>query len=190
LLQVNRCLVDSGYVPDVVYAAIRASGRLSQLMPSKGIGLGPDAKPYSQYQRKPGEQYGLHWRIPSTRGTRELAAVNIDTNYWKSFVASRLLTPQGDPGSVTLFGLKGQDHRMLADHFVTEGRVRTQGRNRIVDVWKLKPGQYDNHWWDCLVGCAVAANMLGSSLPGVETKDFKPQPRQRLRLSEMQRKSG
>jgi len=37
-------------------------------------------------------------------------------------------------------------------------------RGRTVDEWKLKASAVDNHWLDCLVGCAAAASMLGVSL--------------------------
>ena len=43
-----------------------------------------------------------------------------------------------------------------------------QGRGRRVDEWKLRPGVADNHWWDCLVGRAVAASMQGVALEGTE----------------------
>ncbi|MBE3063546.1 MAG: hypothetical protein IMZ69_00835 [Spirochaetes bacterium] len=42
--------------------------------------------------------------------------------------------------------------------------VRTEARGRTVDEWKLKASAVDNHWLDCLVGCAAAASMLGVSL--------------------------
>jgi hypothetical protein len=42
----------------------------------------------------------------------------------------------------------------------------------------------DNHWLDCLVGCAVAASMQGATLFGT---DVKPMTRKRIRLSELQR---
>jgi len=189
IMQIERCLVDAGYVPEMVFGAIRRSGRLAQLAPSKGVGIGPDAKPFSQYIRKPGEQYGLHWRIPSTRGTRELATVNIDTNFWKSFINDRLTTDIGDPGALSLFG-NGKDHsahRLLAEHLTAEFRVRTQGRNRTVDVWKVKPGISDNHWLDCLVGNAVAAALLGCALPGMEAHTARQSNRPRLKLSSLQR---
>ena len=37
-----------------------------------------------------------------------------------------------------------------------------------MDEWKAKPGHPDNHWLDCLVGCAVAASMCGARLPGAD----------------------
>jgi hypothetical protein len=37
--------------------------------------------------------------------------------------------------------------------------VRTEARGRVVDEWKM--GGRDNHWWDCIVGAAVAASIAG-----------------------------
>lgn len=190
LLQIGKCLIDSGYVPDVVFSSVRKTSRLSVLTPSKGVGIGPDAKPFSQYIRKPGEQYGLHWRIPSIRGTREIPTVNIDVNYWKTFAMDRLATAQGDPGSMTLFGAKGTDHRLVADHLTAEGRERTTGRNRVVYVWKTKPTVSDNHWFDCLVGCTTAAQMLGCVLPGLESEPSRGMDRKKVKLSDLQRRTG
>ena len=62
---------------------------------------------------------------------------------------------------------------------------RTVARDRTVDEWKLRATRPDNHWLDCLVGCAVAASIQGASLPGVA--DGPARPRQRIRLSELQR---
>jgi hypothetical protein len=35
---------------------------------------------------------------------------------------------------------------------------------RTVEEWKQRVERPDNHWLDCLVGCAVAASMLGVKL--------------------------
>lgn len=35
--------------------------------------------------------------------------------------------------------------------------VVTEGNGRTVHEWRVKPSRPDNHWLDCLVGCAVAA---------------------------------
>jgi hypothetical protein len=42
--------------------------------------------------------------------------------------------------------------------------VTTSGRGRTVEEWKQRVERPDNHWLDCLVGCAVAASMLGAKL--------------------------
>jgi len=62
--------------------------------------------------------------------------------------------------------------------------VKTEGRGRTVDEWKMRPSVTDNHWFDCLVGCAVAASMQGVVLPGTDVKPLGRRPR--LKLSELQ----
>ncbi len=141
-------------------------------MPSHGRFIGASSLPMNEYQRKPGESVGDHWRIPSTLGKRVVRHVIYDTNNWKSFVAARWLQPMGDVGCLSVFGGAPDVHRMFADHCTAEYRVRTQGRGRQVDEWKLRPSA-DNHWFDCLVGCAVAASMIGVSLPGSQSKKAK-----------------
>ena len=44
--------------------------------------------------------------------------------------------------------------------------METQGLGRTVREWIFKPSKPDNHWFDCLIGCAVAASMCGIRTPG------------------------
>jgi hypothetical protein len=141
--------------------------------------------PFSEYKRKRGDRVGLHWRIPNTFGRRQVRHVLVDTNYWKSFVHARLAVTMGDPGCLSLFGRDEKAHRLLADHLTAKYRVKSLAQGRMVDEWKLRATRPDNHWLDCLVGCAVAASVQGAGLPGVEVRTFGL--RQRLRLSELQR---
>jgi hypothetical protein len=106
--------------------------------------------------------------------------VVFDTNFWKSFVHARLAVPMGDPGSLALFGHKPEAHRLFAEHLTAEYRVKTEGRGRRVDEWKLCVDGLDNHWLDCLVGSAVAASMQGAVLFGTDAKQTS---RPRVRLS-------
>ena len=64
--------------------------------------------------------------------------------------------------------------------------MRTEARGRVVDEWKLRAGNPDNHWLDCLVGCAVAASIQGAILPGTDVKA--PPRRERMKLSDLQRR--
>jgi hypothetical protein len=122
----------------------------------------------------------------------------MDINYWKSFVHARLAVPMGDPGCLSLFapysgsgggggiGL-GRDHRLLSEHLTAEYRVKTEARGRQVDEWKLRKPGLDNHWLDCLVGCAAAASMQGCILFGTDTRrDINRPP---LKLSMLQRRN-
>jgi hypothetical protein len=77
-------------------------------------------------------------------------------------------------------------HQLFAEHLTAEYRVKTEGRGRVVDEWKLRPEAHDNHWFDGIVGCAVAASMEGAVLPG--TQEGAAPKRERIKLSEMRRK--
>lgn len=170
----------------MVYQFCRQSQYASVLLPSHGRGVTASSIPFSEYKRKRGDRVGLNWRIPAMVGRRAVRHVVYDTNFWKSFVHSRLMVAMGDPGCLSLFGKKGKQsqqlHRLLAEHFTSEFRVKTQGRGRTVFEWKCPPN-VDNHWWDCVVGCAVAASMQGAVLFGT---DRRPVKRKRLKLSELQ----
>ena len=66
--------------------------------------------------------------------------------------------------------------------------MKTEGRGRVVDEWKLRPAASDNHWLDCLVGCAVAAAIQGVALQGAGAKSVLAKPR--VKLSELNRNKG
>jgi len=107
--------------------------------------------------------------------------------YWKTFVQERLATAVGHKGSLTLFGHQGLKHQLLAQHTAdSEFWVRTEGHGRVVYEWKSKPNAPDNHWFDCLVGCTVAASMLGCKLAGHKAAS---RQRKRVKLSELQQKA-
>jgi len=193
-MRIDRCLVDAnwGQSTDVVYQFCRQSSFAGILLPSHGKYVGASSVPFSEYKRKRGDRVGLHWRIPNTIGRRQVRHALIDTNYWKTFVHARLAVAMGDPGCLSLFGRDDKVHRLLADHLTAEYRVKTVARDRTVDEWKLRATRPDNHWLDCLVGCAVAASIQGASLPGVAdglpgVADGPARPRQRIKLSELQR---
>ena len=187
-MKIERCLIDAnwGNSTDVVYQHCWQSPYAALLLPSHGRDVGASSVPFSEHKRKAGDRVGLHWRIASAPGLRTVRHVIIDTNYWKSFVHARLAVAMGDRGCLSLFSPgRGEDHRLLADHLTAEYRVKTEGRGRAVDEWKAKPGTPDNHWLDCVVGCAVAGNIQGAILFATDQK--KAAARRRLRLSAIQR---
>lgn len=174
---VGRCLIDAGYATDTVLKFCRQSRFAALLTPTKGMGLGPGNKPFHEYQKRPGDRVGHRWRIPAAQG-RAVRQALVDANYWKTFIHSGLATTTGDRVCLSLFGSKPEAHRMYADHLTAEKHdlqfSKTFGR--WVDVWGNKTGRHDNHFFDTLAGCAVAASMLGVTV--VESADAKPlQPR-------------
>jgi len=183
LLSVERLLIDSGYLPAVCNAVAIKLG--PAVMLSKGMGLKAGNKPMATYRRRPGERHGCNWYIPNVSRSSEFRHVAFDANFWKTFVHARLATAAGDRGALTLFGKKPEHHRLFAEHVAeAETYVVTEGHGRTVREWRPKPSRPDNHWLDCLVGCAVAASLQGVVVPGT---DAKLPARPRLRLSELQR---
>lgn len=189
-MRIDRCLIDAnwGQSTDVVYQFCRQSQYAGVLLPSHGKYVGASSVPFSEYKRKRGDRLGLHWRIPNTVGRRQVRYALIDTNYWKTFVHARLAVATGDHGCLSLYGHDEKTHRLLADHLTAEYRVKAVAQGRTVDEWKLRATRPDNHWLDCLVGCAVAASIQGAVLPVIEAKTSLV--RQRLRLSEIQTGRG
>jgi phage terminase large subunit GpA-like protein len=186
MVRIDRCLIDAnwGASTDVVYQFCRQSAFAGVRLPSHGRYVGASSIPFSEYKRKRGDRVGHNWRIPNVAGKRAVRHVLFDTNFWKSFVHARLGVPLGDPGCLSFLGHKPEQHRLLAEHLTAEYRVKTEGRGRTVDEWKLRASGLDNHWLDCLVGAAVAASIQGASL---FTTEAKATPRRRLRLSELQK---
>lgn len=66
-------------------------------------------------------------------------------------------------------GNSEQDLYLLAEHLTAElaKSISYDGSHGI--AYEQIPGR-DNDWFDCVVGCAVGASMLGCSLVGENTR--------------------
>ena len=184
VLKIERALIDAnwGQSTDLVYEFCRESKFAGIVLPSHGRYVGASSKPMTEYRKQPGDRLGFNWMMPSVAKKRAVRHVIFDSNFWKSFVHARLAVPTGDKGSLTLYGRIPGTHQLLAEHLTAEYRVKTQGRGRTVDEWKLKPEHHDNHWLDCLAGCAVCGSMLGGTLP--EFGAVAQKKKGRIKLSE------
>lgn len=155
--RLDRVMIDTGYMETVVNKFITESPYAGILTPSRGWGVTAAGRDLSEWEPKPGERRGHNWILNNKR------CLIYDTNRWKSFVAARLLTPIGGRSGLMLFGDSPRTHHLFADHLTAEYTVATAGRGREIEVWKPHVGR-DNHWWDCLVGCAVGASFHGITL--------------------------
>ncbi|MBB3205076.1 hypothetical protein FHS27_000843 [Rhodopirellula rubra] len=187
-MKIGRCLIDAnwGHSTNVVYQFCRQSPHASILLPSHGRFVGASSNPFSEYKRRPGDRVGLNWRIPSVHGKRAIRHIIYDTNWWKSFTHARLAVAMGDRGCLSVYGNQAETHRMFAEQITAEYFIKTEGRGRTVDEWKARPEQPDNHWLDCLVGCAVAASMQGALLFG--TDGAPTRRRERVSFKELQKR--
>lgn len=185
-LKVGRCLIDAnwGQSTDVVYRFATQSIYSSMITPSHGHYFGAASIPMRDYKKRSGDRLGMNWRVP-VQSVRRVRHVLFDSNYWKSFVYARFAVPMGDPGSLSLFGRSPAEHSMLVSHLTSEFPIRTEGRGRVVDEWRHRLEGVDNHWFDCLVGCAVAGSLSGIEL----FEALNPErARVRVKLSDLQKK--
>lgn len=168
-LKIGRLAIDSGYGESTkaVKRFCLTSPHAAILQASKGIGIQAGNVPMGDWPVVQGERRGHHWLLRADREARGMRHLLIDTNYWKSYVHNRLRMDPSSRGSLSLWGNDHRTHEMFADQLTAEYPVRTKGRNRELDEWTIKPGNPDNHLFDCLVGCCVGASMLGAVVAGM-----------------------
>ncbi len=189
-MRVELCLVDCGWGPyaELIHKWCRESKYSATIKASKGSYVGAAKGPFSEWSHKPGDRRGTGWRI-RVAGTNLGRLVNFDTNFWKTFIAERLRTEMGSPGCLSLYGSSPQTHKLLADHLSSEHPVRITVDGRTVDEWVWNDGRPDNDWFDCLVGCAVAASICGlqwQAAEGAGMESPKADVPKRIKLSELQ----
>ena len=178
--RVGLLLVDSNWqqTANIVREFTRRSPWGTRVMASQGRYVGVAGRTLTDRQPAPGERQGPNWRTNTIEHTRHL---QWDTNAWKTLVATRFKVPASDPTAITVHA--GRPHDLLADHLAAEFPTRAVSAERVADLWTNTPGQ-DNHWWDCLVGSAVAASYLGVEAVGATIMD-RHRPRKVITQAEL-----
>lgn len=159
---IAKLMIDAGYKRTQVENAIRLSESPIPV-PSKGRGIKSGSKPISEYRREFGDKIGHFWILQHTKG-RSYKTTFFDTNYWKSEVHNAFALGVGDIASLSLWGNRSERHRMFSEHLYAENVVLTKSGDREVYEWQQIPGR-DNHLFDGVVGCLVAASILGIRKP-------------------------
>jgi hypothetical protein len=155
-MRISQMLIDANYgqSTDTVRTFCRHSQFANNILPSHGRGIGASGNPIAK-KRGRSDRLGLNWLVGQvSEGQR---SATYDTNYWKTFVSARLRLAVGDLEAVTLHH---GEHDLLLEHLTSEYPVRVESKTRVVDEWRIQAGR-ENHWWDCLVGAAVAASIAG-----------------------------
>lgn len=180
-MRISRLMIDANWGDStaVVKQFARESNYAALILASHGRGITADRKPLNDYQPRPGERTGWNWRIMPLPDRHIL----YDTNSWKTFVAQRICSANGEAGNLSIYQASPTQHRMIAEHGTAEYPTATEGGGRVVNVWKLRPGR-ENHLLDCLVGCAVGASEQGMLFVGHQpSTGEKKRPRRRLQVS-------
>ena len=165
VLRVGQLFIDANWAQTqgVVRDFARRSKWGPRVLPTHGRFVGASGQTISDKAPDRGERVGFNWRTSTIGRQRH---VLYDTNAWKTFLASRIKLPVGDPQGMTMHV---GPHDMLAEHLSSEVPVRVESKMRVVDEWRLIPGR-DNHLLDCCVGATVAASFLGISAVGAESR--------------------
>lgn len=167
----DRILIDGRYGTKLI-AGVRRKLRSANLETILGVGIGPNKKPITMYDRNraEGKKIGDNWYRPLTTGTQEYPHVMADVNYWKTQVQKGLSLSPGTRGALMLFGLPGSSDQhapfaeaVAASEYPTEMPPDSYGR--VVTVYQPFPHHPDNHPFDTLVYCAVGASIVGCHWP-------------------------
>jgi hypothetical protein len=163
-LSISRGFVDEGYKDKTVHLFCRQNRSKNIWMPCKGMGINAGKTPMNDWPSKRGTRIGDNWRVSLGVNDRSVRHCLIDANWWKTFIQERWAVPMGGHGCLSLWGEKLGYHRLIAEHMTNESHAVTEGHGRRVVEWSLKPAKPDQHWFDCLVYCAAAANEQGITL--------------------------
>lgn len=162
-LVVAQLLIDAGHETETIHDFISRSPLKAIIKPSMGRGIDPTAKPMNEYRKEAGDETGWNWRIDA-RPQGKGRFVSFDTYPFKDFVADGLLAPPGTSGAIYLPGGSIAEHPLLVTHLTSEFRTPSfaaSGWARWVNKWKVRPDRRENHLFDTLVGCALAASVAG-----------------------------
>ena len=161
-LFIDRILIDAGYLPGAVHRVCRDHPNGSQLAPAKGRGVKASDRPITEWRKTAGAIRGEEWIYQRpAKGT--IRQVIFDTNHWKTKIHEQLQMPVGNRHSLNLYEGTASHHRMFAEHVTAEKKkvIKDEKQGRTVNEWYVPPNHPDNHWFDFLVGSAVAASMQG-----------------------------
>jgi phage terminase large subunit GpA-like protein len=170
---------DSGYMAPVVYAFCRESGE--PFRPAAGRGA---SQQHRQWYNRPtqGGASTVNWLGEASHAVwlaaEQVRLVEMDADYWKTWVHQRLVTPIGSPGAMTLYRAPAQDHLSLAKHLTAE--VKTEefvAGKGVVTKWERVRKQ--NHWLDalynsCVAGYGTGVRLVDEVVPQVQARESEP----------------
>ena len=130
-----------------------------------GLFVGANTKEWQKIKLDRKDKKGVNCKLvtPKESGSKELV---YDTNFWKSYIADRLMCDQEATKAIVLFDAPVHVHRMFAEHMAYEDCVSVTGKSgTTVTEWRQTRtgGTVENDYFDCLVGNAALASIMGIS---------------------------
>jgi hypothetical protein len=182
-MKIQRLGIDTrwGQASEVIKRFIRET-KNPHIVPYYGAAFPPTNRQLEEYERRDGWFFEnmLH---PNVREPKWVTRPNPDGMYYmqadvnrlKDFLFSRLGTPMGAPGCVSLHSAPADYHELFVNHICSSEYPEPVGARGIVkNQWTVREGTaYDNDWLDGAAGCMALASSLGASVK-TSDEDFKP----------------
>lgn len=151
VLRPSLTLIDCGNWQETVVAHCIESG--AGVLPAKGFGVEQLGR--RRIIREPG------YELVSQDAGWSLVEINAD--FWKSFVHARLQTPAGEVGGLTLFHASAGEHLTFAKHLTAEKKVEQfiAGTGTVVRWERVNR---NNHYLDALALACVAGHGVGERI--------------------------
>ncbi|MEC0171157.1 phage terminase large subunit family protein [Paenibacillus graminis] len=141
---VNLCAVDSGYNADDTYDFCAAN-------PEWAVAVKGNSRPMPA-------KYRLTKIDREDRGLFGISLYLVDGGYFKDFISGRLSRSPDQAGGWYVY--EGCDEE-YAEQVTAEHKIKERSGGREVEVWRPKTAHADNHYLDCEVYAAFAADCLG-----------------------------
>ena len=174
----DQVFIDSGYQADVVYAFIRESDQ-TLYRPAVGRGAGQQHRQWYNRPKKSGgvvKHLGQNYHITRVQADRPrtyVHLVEVNSDYWKTWLHQRLAAPIELPGSLSLYNALPREHLKLAKHFTAERETdEFLPHKGMVKKWIRE--SRSNHWLDAGYNACAAGHLAGFRLPG--TAAVEPPP--------------
>lgn len=174
IMRIDRFGVDAGWgqATETIRKFCLQSSVTGKIHPTHGHFIGADSRPWHLWKHSKSDLLGRRCKMsPPPAGQRGVGSLIVDTNFWKSFAAERLVCSPNSEKAILLYeGTKGR-HRMFADHCGSEEPEVVTGKigNKVVE-WKQRKSNLDNDFFDCLVGCCVIGSIEGVADEFEQTK--------------------
>ena len=174
----NRIAIDAnnGNRTELIRRFIERSRYRSIILPWFGRAVKAKETPISMRRMGNGCEKGTEWMMSRPAGAM-VPNLYGDVWYWGKRAIDALSLPIGSKGNVSLFQTEPDVHQMLADHIRAMYADAVSANGRTVFEFSKKPGNPDEHLWDCLLGNFVLADIEGVKRP----EDSPPPPRRRKR---------
>lgn len=149
---VNLALIDSGDQTDDVYDM--CANNAEWALPSKGVATGNSHYKLSTVNKTGSRAFGM-------------TLVLVDGAKYKDLIASRMRKENGRGAWM----VHADCDREYAEQVTAEQKVTERSGSKVTQVWKKKTTHADNHFLDCEVYAAAAADVMGARYLHLQGQD-------------------